>query len=47
MSVGISVAESKLPPDSPVIDAAYNIFDLDPSTSAKEQFKPADAVFGY
>jgi hypothetical protein len=24
-----------------------NIFDLDPSTSAKEQFKPADAVFGY
>jgi len=24
-----------------------NIFDLDPSTSGKEAFKPADAVFGY
>ena len=24
-----------------------NIFDLDPATSPKEQFKPADAVFGY
>ena len=24
-----------------------NIFDLDPATSAKEMFKPADAVFGY
>tara|TARA_R100001126_G_scaffold12811_1_gene6100 strand:- start:247 stop:588 length:342 start_codon:yes stop_codon:yes gene_type:complete len=24
-----------------------NIFDLDPSTSAIETFKPADAVFGY